>query len=197
MSPFEAKPARTPRPPLGLPALCLILTGLACQINVGGPTPPSEPFQVSTLEAIQLEENWRAAFEADPIDGRVTVVITERALTAFLAARMAEAENPILRGPQVRLQGGEIQIFGVASAGPLEASALLSIQPLVDSEGVLAFNITTAEVGPLPIPDTLKQGLSDLLTEAFTGNLGSVATGIRITSLAIADGKAAIVGELR
>ena len=197
MRPFETKPALIPRLPLGLSALCLILAGLACQINIGGPTPPSEPFQVSTLEAMQLEENWRAAFEADPIDGRVTVVITERELTAFLAARMAEAQNPILKEPQVRLEGGEIQIFGVASAGPLEASALLSIQPLVDSEGVLAFNITTAEVGPLPIPDTLKRGLSDLLTEAFTGNLGSVATGIRITSLAIADGEAAIVGELR
>ena len=197
MRPFETKPALIPRLPLGLSALGLIVAGLACQINVGGPTPPSEPIQVSTLEAMQLEENWRAAFEADPIDGRVTVVITERELTAFLAARMADAQNPLLKEPQVRLQAGEIQIFGVATAGPLEASALLSIQPLVDSEGVLAFNITTAEVGPLPIPDTLKQGLSDLLTEAFTGNLGSVATGIRITSLAIADGEASIVGELR
>ena len=197
MSPFEAKPALIRRLPLGLSALSLIVSGLACQINVGGPSPPSEPIQISTLEALQLEENWRAAFEADPIDGRVTVVITERALTAFLAARMTDAENPLLKEPQVRLQAGEIQIFGVASAGPLEASALLTIQPLVDSEGVLTFQITTAEVGPIPIPDTLKQGLSDLLTEAFTGNLGSVATGIRITSLAIADGEAAIVGELR
>jgi len=197
MSRFEAIPARKPQPSLGLSALCLSLAGLACQINVGGPSPPSDPIQVSTLEALQLEENWRAAFEADPVDGRVTVVITERQLTAFLAARMADAQNPLLKDPQVRLQAGEIQIFGVASAGPLEASALLSIQPQVDPEGVLAFIITTAEVGPVPIPDTLKQGLSDLLTEAFTGKLGSVATGIRITSLAIADGEAAIVGELR
>ena len=197
MSPFEANPARMPQRRLGFSALCLSLAGLACQINVGGPSPPSEPIQISTLDALQLEENWRAAFEADPVAGRVTVVITERQLTAFLAARMADAQNPLLKDPQVRLQAGEIQIFGVASAGPLEASALLTIQPLVDPEGVLAFNITTAEVGPVPIPDTLKQGLSDLLTEAFTGKLGSLATGIRITSLAIADGEAAIVGELR
>jgi hypothetical protein len=36
-----------------------------------------------------------------------------------------------------------------------------------------------------------------LLTEAFTGTLGSMATGIRITSLAIADGQVAIVGSPR
>ena len=174
-----------------------MLAGLACQINVGGPHPPSEPIQFSTLEALQLEDTWRSALEADPINGRVALVITERELSAFLAARMAEAQNPLLKEPQVRLQAGEIQIFGVASAGPIEASALLSIQPQVDSEGALAFNITTAQVGPVPVPNKLKQGLSDLLTEAFTGKLGSVATGIRITSLAIADGEAAIVGELR
>lgn len=197
MDPFEHNSPSGPRIALGLTALSLVVAGLACQINVGGPTPPSEPIQFSTLETLQLEDTWRSAIEASPLDGRVTLVITERELTAFLAARMADAENPLLQEPQVRLQAGEIQIFGVASAGPLMASALLSIQPQVDADGVLAFNITTAEVGPLPVPDTLKQGLSDLLTEAFTGKLGSVATGIRITSLAIADGEAAIVGELR
>jgi len=197
MNPFKPNSTRGAMGGLGLAAFSLIVAGMACQINVGGPTPPSDPIPFSTLEALQLEDTWRSAIEASPLDGRVTLVITERELTAFLAARMAEGENPILEQPQVRLQAGEIQIFGVASAGPLEASALLSIQPQVDAEGVLAFTITTAEVGPLPVPDTLKQGLSDLLTEAFTGKLGSVATGIRITSLAIADGEAAIVGELR
>jgi len=197
MNPLEHHSTSASRMALGLTALSLVVAGLACQINVGGPTPPSDPIQFSTLEALQLEDTWRSAIEASPLDGRVTLVITERELTAFLAARMADAENPLLQEPQVRLQAGEIQIFGVASAGPLMASALLSIQPQVDADGVLAFNVTTAEVGPLPVPDTLKQGLSDLLTEAFTGKLGSVATGIRITSLAIADGEAAIVGELR
>ena len=197
MNPFKHDSTSASRTGLGLTTFSLLVAGLACQINVGGPTPPSEPIPFSTLEALQLEDNWQSAIEASPLDGRVIVVITERELTAFLAARVAEAENPLLRQPQVRLQAGEIQIFGVASAGPLEASALLSIQPQVDADGVLAFKITTAEVGPFPVPDTLKQGLSDLLTEAFTGKLGSVATGIRITSLAIADGEAAIVGELR
>lgn len=194
---FEPNSRSVSRSGLALMAASLIVAGLACRINLGGPTPPSDPIQFSTLEALQLEDAWRSAIEASPLDGRVILVVTERELTAFLAARMADAEDPLLQQPQVRLTSGEIQIFGVATAGPLEASALLSIQPQVDADGALAFNITTAEVGPLPLPDTLKQGLADLLTEAFTGKLGSVATGIRITSLAIADGEAAIVGELR
>ena len=194
---FEPNSRSVSRSGLALMAASLIVAGLACRINLGGPTPPSDPIQFSTLEGLQLEDAWRSAIEASPLDGRVILVVTERELTAFLAARMADAEDPLLQQPQVRLTSGEIQIFGVATAGPLEASALLSIQPQVDADGTLAFNITTAEVGPLPLPDTLKQGLADLLTEAFTGKLGSVATGIRITSLAIADGEAAIVGELR
>jgi len=43
----------------------------------------------------------------------------------------------------------------------------------------------------------LKDSISAILTEAFTGTLGSLATGIRVTSLAVADGQMAIVGELR
>jgi hypothetical protein len=39
--------------------------------------------------------------------------------------------------------------------------------------------------------------LSELLTEAFTGTLGSMATGIRITSFDIAEGQIVIVGSPR
>ena len=60
-----------------------------------------------------------------------------------------------------------------------------------------SFELTTAEVGPIPAPGALKDSVSAILTEAFTGTLGSLATGIRVTSLAITNGEMAIVGELR
>jgi hypothetical protein len=74
---------------------------------------------------------------------------------------------------------------------------LLSIQPIVSSGGDVEFNITTAEFGPVPAPGALTTVLSELLTEAFTGTLGSMATGIRITSFDIAEGQIVIVGSPR
>ena len=36
-----------------------------------------------------------------------------------------------------------------------------------------------------------------MITEAFAGPIGSLATGLRVTSIAIEDGELALVGELR
>jgi hypothetical protein len=73
----------------------------------------------------------------------------------------------------------------------------LAITPLVDPDGNITLELTTAEFGPIPAPKALKETISAVLTEAFTGSFGSLATGIRVTTLAINDGQLAIVGELR
>ena len=94
-------------------------------------------------------------------------------------------------------QNVQMQIFGIFDQGPFLANALLIVMPSIDAEGQISFELTQADIGPLPIPGALKDTISAILTEAFTGTIGSLATGIRITSIAIADGEMAIVGELR
>ena len=176
-------------------AVSLIVAGVACQINVGGPEPPAEVIEASEISASELASNWESTLSLDT--GEVSLVITEQQLTSFLSERFARDEQPILKRPQVFLRNGEIRIYGTAGAGVFEAGALLSIQPTISSGGDVEFEITTAEFGPVPAPGALTTVLSELLTEAFTGTLGSMATGIRITSLAIADGQVAIVGSPR
>ena len=169
--------------------------GLACQIRVGGPEPPAEIIPASEASATELADNWDSALSLDTDE--VTLVISERQLTSFLSERFESDEEPILRHPQVFLRDGEIRIYGTASAGVFEAGALLSIQPKISSDGDVEFDITTAEFGPVPAPSAMTSVLSELLTEALTGTLGSMATGIRITSFVIADGQIAIVGSPR
>ncbi|MFQ5943458.1 MAG: hypothetical protein ACE5JF_07890 [Anaerolineales bacterium] len=176
-------------------AASLVVAGLACQVNVGGPEPPAEIIEASEASATELANNWESILSLDT--GEVKLVITERQLTSFLSERFESDEEPILRRPQVFLRDSEIKIYGTAGAGVFEAGALLSIQPTVSSDGDVEFEITTAEFGPVPAPGALTTVLSELLTEAFTGTLGSMATGIRITSLAIADGQVVIVGSPR
>ena len=176
-------------------AATLAVAGVACQINVGGPEPPAEVIEASEASATELASSWDSTLSLDT--GEVVLVITEQQLTSFLSERFERDEQPILRRPQVFLRDGEIKIYGTAGAGVFEADALLSIQPIISSDGEVEFEITTAEFGPVPAPGALTSVLSELLTEAFTGTLGSMATGIRITSLAIADGQVAIVGSPR
>lgn len=177
--------------------LCLISAILACQIEVGGPDAPGAPIATLQGSQVQLSSLWDQAIQSALSTGQIMVIIDETQLTTFLAGKLAESEKPVLLSPQVYLQQDTIQIYGIVDQGPFLANALLVVRPVIEPDGQLSFELTQADVGPLPIPGALKETLSAILTEAFTGTIGSLATGVRITSIAITDGEMAIVGELR
>ena len=174
-----------------------VLAVLSCQIHLGGPEPPGQPLEAASGDAEELIELWDSALSLDPLAGEVMLHFTEQQLSSYLALRLESIEDPFLSQPQVHLREGKLQIYGVASRGPFNAGVVLMIAPLLDEEGSIAFEVTSADFGPFPAPAALKDTLSAILTEAFTGALGPLATGLQITSLAIADGQVAIVGKLR
>lgn len=110
---------------------------------------------------------------------------------------METKDNPVLQEPQVYLRNNAILIYGITESGPFKASVLLGIKPVIEAEGELSFDLITAEFGPIPAPSALKDTVSAILTEAFTGTIGSLATGIRVKTIAISEGEMAIIGELR
>jgi hypothetical protein len=177
--------------------VALVLATLACQVDVGGPEPPGPPIEVSPQAAGDLARVWRDALETAATTGEVIVLLDEAQVTSYLAQRLEAEDSPVLHQPQVYLRQGHIQIYGTTRRDPFQARVLVTITPSVSPEGDLSLEIESADFGPLPAPRALKAGVSAILTEAFTGTLGSLATGIRIKSLAIVDGQLAIVGELR
>lgn len=177
--------------------LSLFLTSLACQIDLGGPELPGPPIPTQIDAAQTLKQLWESAALDASGAGQVTVLINEIQLTSLLAQRMETKDNPVLQEPQVYLRNNAILIYGITESGPFKASVLLGIKPVVDTEGELSFDLTTAEFGPIPAPSALKDTVSAILTEAFTGTIGSLATGIRVKTIAISEGEMAIIGELR
>lgn len=181
---------------IGLSAVLVLmfLATIACQIHLGGPKAPGEPIPTATND---LSEVWEAAISAALTTGKVMVILDEVQLTTFIAQRLEADETPVLHQPQVYLRQNAIQVFGTTERDFIKANVLLAITPLVDPDGNITLELTTAEFGPIPAPKALKETISAVLTEAFTGSFGSLATGIRVTTLAINDGQLAIVGELR
>lgn len=173
----------------------LFLATLACQIDVGGPEPPY-PLITADDQADDVTDLWQSALESALDSGEVMLVLDENQLNTFVAKRLA-AEDSLLHEPQVFLRQNAIQVYGYATQGIIRANMHLSISPILDEEGRISFELTSASVGPVPVPEAVKNTISAILTEAFTGTLGSFATGIRISSLVINDGQLAIVGELR
>ncbi|MBF8257497.1 MAG: hypothetical protein HW375_2404, partial [Anaerolineales bacterium] len=61
----------------------------------------------------------------------------------------------------------------------------------------LGFELSSADFGPLPAPEAIRETITGMLSEALAGPMGSRATGFRVTSVAVADGALAIVAEMR
>ncbi len=178
-----------------LPLLALGLAVLACEINVGGPVTPTGAVPVSTEAVEQLKQAWKDAFAA-ATDGHLVLVLTQEQLTSFLAFKLEAMEKPFFRQPQVLLQDGQMIIYGEVHQGIWTATSRVVLQVAVDANGRPKLSLTEADFGPLPVPQELLSGLSAMLDEAFTGNFGPAATGLRIENLVIANGQMLIEGRI-
>lgn len=178
-------------------ALALGVGTLACTMDIGGPAAPGDPIPTSETAAQEVLDAWESAAAESISTGEIRLIINETQLTSLVAARLAEKQDPVLRDPQVYLRDGQLEVFGTIQQGMFRGQVLLSISPVLDADGTLAFEVTSADLGPVPAPEGIKESLSALVTEAFAGPIGSLATGLRVTSIAIEDGELALVGMMR
>jgi hypothetical protein len=184
--------------------MVLILASLACTVFVGGPDFADRPaIPVSTEAADSLKNEIQQAYEAGASTGEVTITITETQITSVLAQRLLSDQNlqtdskPFITDPQVYLRDGQMQIFGKTQQGMFTANIGIVVSMTVDENGKPKIEIVSADFGPLPAPDSLKEAISSMIDEAYTGSVGPVATGLRIESISIADGNMTIVGRIR
>jgi hypothetical protein len=174
----------------------MALAAMACHLDIGGPEPPGPPIPVSIEAANELQRTWQSAV-ASAAGDEIALIIDERQLTSLLAMQLQTHEKPLMQEPQVFLRQGFLQLYGISGRGLFRASFLLAVQPVIDADGDLEFEITSADFGPMLAPQGIKSALSTILTEALTGTLGSFASGIRISSIAIVDGQMAIIARVR
>jgi|SRR5687767_7162366 len=192
---------------LGLPILLvsLIITSLACTIFVGGPDYSSLPaIPVSAEAAESIKEELRRAFEAGAQTGVMTINITETQITSYLAARLQtdpslqqSDKKPLMTDPQVYLRDGQMQIYGKTQQGMFTANIGIIVTVGVDADGQPLIEITSADFGPFPAPEGLKDAITAMVREAYTGTLGPVATGLRIETISIANGVMTVTGRVR
>jgi len=187
-----------------LPLIAIALGSIACSIFVGGPDYSDRPaIPVSEEAAQSLKDEIKRAFEAGVDTGEVTVHITEPQITSLLANRLQSDQNlqqdskPLFTDPQVYLRDGQMQIFGKTQQGMFNANIGIIVSVNVDEEGKPKIDILSADFGPLPAPGGIKEAVSAMIQEAYTGSIGPVATGLRIESITIAEGVMTITGRIR
>lgn len=177
--------------------LALLLASLACTLFVGGPQLPAATVPVSTEAAASVAEQMNQAATAAAASGQMTLSISESQLTSLLTYRLQQESDPILTEPQVLLRDGEIQIYGKAVRGNLQANIRIALAATIDSNGRPQILVTAVDLGPLPAPEGLNNAINALVNEAFTGALGPAALGFRLESISIADGVMTLSGRVK
>ena len=184
--------------------MTLLLTSLACTIFVGGPDYSDlTPIPVSLEAAESLKEEMRRAFEAGAQTGIVTLNITEPQITSVLAMRLQSdpslqaEQKPIITDPQVYLRDGQMKIYGKSQQGMFAANIGIIVNMGVDELGKPKIEIVSADFGPFPAPEGIKEALTAMIDEAYTGSIGPAATGLRIETITIANGIMTITGRIR
>jgi hypothetical protein len=185
--------------------LSLVLTSLACVVFVGGPDYSNlPPIPVSAEAAESIKEEIKRAVEAAADTGVITVNLTEPQITSYLAARLQtdpslqqSDKKPLITDPQVYLRDGQMQIYGKTQQGLFTANIGIIVNMGVDANGQPQIDVTSADFGPFPAPKGLKDAITAMVKEAYTGSLGPVATGLRIESISIANGVMTVTGRIR
>lgn len=190
--------------PIFFLTLVLALTSLACTIFVGGPDYSSLPsVPVSTEYAQSIREEVQRAFEEGAQTGSINLNLTEEQITSYLAARLQndpslqENNQPLITEPQVYLRDGQMQIYGRTKQGMFTANIGIVVNVGVDANGQPDIEIASADFGPLPVPQGLRNTIAAIVREAYTGSLGPVASGLRVESISIANGIMTISGRIR
>src|SRR5688572_3989652 len=192
---------------IGLPLLLLsiVLTSLACTIFVGGPDYSSlPPIPVSAEAAESIKAELQRAIEAAAQTGVITVNLTEPQITSYLAARLQtdpslqqSDKKPLITDPQVYLRDGQMQIYGKTQQGMFTANIGIIVNMGIDVNGQPQIDVVSADFGPFPAPEGLKDAITAMVREAYTGSLGPVATGLRIETISIANGVMTVTGRVR
>ena len=184
--------------------LTLMLTSLACTVFVGGPDYSDLPtIPVSTEITQSIQDEVARAFEEGMTTGTVTLNFTEAQLTSYIASRLQndptlqQDNQPLITDPQVYLRDGQMQIYGKTQQSMFAANIGIIVSVGVDENGQPKIEIVSADFGPLPAPEGLKDTIEAMVREAYTGSLGPVATGLRIDTISIADGIMTISGRIR
>jgi hypothetical protein len=185
--------------------LSLVLTSVACVVFVGGPDYSNlPPIPVSAEAAASIKDEIQRAVEAAADTGVITVNLTEPQITSYLAARLQtdpslqqSDKKPLITDPQVYLRDGKMQIYGKTQQGLFTANIGIIVDMGVDANGQPQIDIASADFGPFPAPKGLKDAITAMVKEAYTGSLGPVATGLRIESISIANGVMTVTGRIR
>ena len=178
----------------------LALAALACNAGVNTPALPTGLPTIPTLDpnlSDKFEEEWQKSLVEAAATGDFSVTITEGQFTDFLNRKNAENSNSTLSNIQVFLRDGQIQIYSAAESDAGSTTLQISATLSLTAEGKLQLNVTSAQLGIFPVPESILESVSQSINDALTGQGTTGSENIQLQSIVIADGFMTITGTIK
>lgn len=184
---------KKPQMRLFLGILAIAAATIACSIPTGPERPPT-PVPLTTEEVQQFENDVQATLANSSQSGEVTVTISEQQLHSYLIAKLAEDPDLPITEPQVALSEGQVEVYGKVNQSGLTANMQVILQPRIDENGSPKLDVTSINLGPFPVPDSLKQRVQSLADDALADALASTEGRFRVTNVVVTDEAVTITG---
>ncbi len=170
-------------------SLLVALTILACTA-ADSATLPGGPVGISPEAAQRVEAKLVEALTLNPND-QFILRFTDEEVTSYLALKLEETTEPPITNPQIRFTKGKMYVAGeLTNISPIQLRAMIiAIPRLTDDQ--LAIDIESVYLGPIPIPNTLLDSLSQTIDQA----LEEAQVNLKITQVEVFESEIVIVGE--
>ena len=178
-----------------VPLIALAVAAQACCCcTISGPQPPYT-ITPSDETILQFEERM-ASVETDA-DGSFTITITEEEITSLIVRELAKQDESLpISEPQVHFRNGRAECY--ATVQVIDSLALPSMVALSITavNGEIKVTVEEVALGPLPIPGSALELLTDALNDALVDGVQGDDVDTLITDVQIGDGEMSISGQL-
>jgi hypothetical protein len=184
----------------------LWLASLACRLGAQpvSNTPTAQVFLPATatqaVEApslIQATATEQAASEPTENPGKISITIDDAQLNSLVTNELNQQSNPVLANPSIHLQNGQILVSGEVNRSGLKASFSSTLTVDVTQDGRLHYNVISASLGPLPLPQAMRDQVETQLNDALGTPQTQNGQQIFVEDVKIGDGVMTITGHIR
>ena len=175
--------------------LVVLAQACCCCTALGGPQPPYT-ITPSDQHVRNLEERMESVDIAP--DGSFHITVTEEEMTSLLVQTMEEDQQPSpISDPQIHLRNGRVEVY-----------ATVQIVESFSLPGLVAFSVDVTDrkatvtveevaVGPLPMPDPIKDALTDAINQVFAESTQTESQGNAIiTDVEVGDREITFYGQM-
>jgi uncharacterized protein YpmS len=181
----------------------LSIVSLACNLGSSGVISPAQPTPTSPSPPLSLEEALNSAVDEAKESGRFNLTLDESQFTTTLQDEIQDRDDIPLQDARVRLQDGQMEVLGTVIRQGIKLNARAVLEPQVDAQHRLHFNLVSASLGPFPLPEEMVRDLESSINRIVSRQIDAKTEDIAFDGIIVYDdvivydGKMTLTGRIQ